>query len=118
MVQGEDHRMDRPQGLPRFAFRVFKLNKPIVPGKADGRPQPGFFFRPGNTGVFLLLLFAGFAGLHDQGVPVHLPGDADETVGPDEQAQAPSKVVVNENNAAAVAERNAQNNELANYSIL
>ena len=37
---------------------------------------------------------------------------------PDEQAQAPSKVVVNENNAAAVAERNAQNNELANFSIL
>ncbi len=37
---------------------------------------------------------------------------------PDEEAAAPSKVVVNENNAAAVAEKNVQNNELANFSIL
>ena len=80
--------MLRSQGFPFRTVQVFKAYFAFRPGKADLRPQPGFFFVPGDPGIFPLFLFAGLSGLHDQGVSVRAPLDADEAVAADQQAQA------------------------------
>ena len=88
MIQGESHRVFWPQGFPPGGIQVFKTNPAFKSGKTDGSPQANFRLVPGNPGVFPFFGFPGFPCLHHEDVSVPVPGQADQAVTADEQAQA------------------------------